>query len=116
MTSGPRTLDHFVKQHGIEKFSLPSKILQPNRGISTRAILDPGTPDASYEFAETVSIHIHGATKQHICEHHGGILPEGCYLDRLCRRHGIDPAEFPIGERKTTGTVAKGKVRAAAAE
>jgi hypothetical protein len=61
-------------------------------------------------------VHIFGKTKRFLLDDFGGELPEGCYLDRLCRRHGIDPAEFPIEATNATESVASGKVSGQAAE
>ena len=116
MTTGPRTLDHFVRAYELEVYAMPSTVFYPGPSISSMAILDPSVPDSVYELEETRSVHIYGKTKAQLVEHFDGVLPRDCYLDRLCRRHGIDPAEFPIGARKTTGTVAKGKVGATTAE
>ena len=116
MTTGPRTLDHFVRAYELEVYAMPSTVFYPGPNISSMAILDPSVPDSVYELEETRSVHIYGRTKGQLVDHFDGVLPRDCYLDRLCRRHGIDPAEFPLQAKKTTGTVAKGKVSAPAAE
>lgn len=115
-TTGPRMVDHYLAETGEKRFGVGKNVLYPGPRPFRRAHLDPAVSSEVYEHPETVSVHIFGKTKRFILEDFGGDLPKDCYLDRLCRRHGIDPAEFPIDAGKTTGTVAKGKVRSAAAE
>jgi hypothetical protein len=115
-TTGPRMVDHYLAQSGEKRFGVGKNVLYPGPRPFRRALLKPDIPDNVYEHPETVSVHIFGKTKRFILDEHGGLPPKDCYLDRLCRRHGIDPAEFPLQAKKTTGTVAKGKVSAPAAE
>ncbi|MGA1180602.1 MAG: hypothetical protein ACO3U1_08340 [Marivivens sp.] len=115
-TTGPRMVEHFLSTTGENRFGVSKNVLYPGPRPFRRALLNPDIPSQVYEHPETVSVHIFGKTKQFILDGHDGVLPRDCYLDRLCRRHGIDPAEFPLQAKKTTGTVAKGKVSAPAAE
>lgn len=115
-TTGPRMVDHYLAQSGEKRFGVGKKVLYPGPRPFRRTLLKPDIPHYVYEHPETVSVHIFGKTKRFILDEHDGLPPKDCYLDRLCRRHGIDPAEFPLQAKKTTGTVAKGKVSAPAAE
>lgn len=115
-TTGPRMVEHFLAATGESQFGVSKNVLYPGPRPFRRALLNPDIPSKIYEHPETISVHIFGKTKQFILDGHGGVLPKDCYLDRLCRRHGIDPAEFPLQAKKATGTVVKSKVRAAAAE
>lgn len=89
-------VDHYLAQSGEKRFGVGKNVLYPGPRPFRRALLKPDIPDYVYERPETVSVHIFGKTKRFILDEHDGLPPKDCYLDRLCRRHGIDPAEFPL--------------------
>ena len=95
-TTGPRMIDHYLTVTGEKYFGVGKNVLYPGPRPFRRTLLNPDASSEIYEHPETVSVHIYGKTKRFILEDHDGVLPAGCYLDRLCHRHGIDPRQFPI--------------------
>lgn len=94
--SGPRLIDHYLRQTGEIRYAVPKNVFYPGPRAFRRPLLRPDfTPDV-FERPETVSVHIFGKTKRFLREDFGGQLPDGCYLDLLCKRHGINPLAHPV--------------------
>lgn len=94
--SGPRLINHYVNQTGEIRYAMPKNVFYPGPRPFRHPLLKPDFPIEQLEYDETVSVHIFAKTKNFINTDFGGVLPKGCYLDTVCKRHGVDPAEFPI--------------------
>ncbi len=94
--SGPKLLSHFLKESGEIVHAQPKDVFYPGPRPFRRPLLRPDVPDSVFETDMTLSIHFWGKTKKFLLEDHDGLPPEGCYLDRLCRRHGINAEDYPI--------------------
>lgn len=58
--------------------------------------LDPELEIEEYEADWVRFHHFQGRTRSKLLREHAGIPPKGSYIDMICKRHGIDPAEYPI--------------------
>ncbi|NOD76421.1 MULTISPECIES: hypothetical protein [unclassified Ruegeria] len=61
-----------------------------------RGFLDPERGLDDYEPDWVRFHHFQGETRSNIRAHYGGLPPEGSYIDVVCKRHGIDPARYPV--------------------
>ena len=95
-TSGPRLIHYFMEATGELKYALPKDVFYPGPRAFRRPLLRPEYASEVFERPETGSVHIFGKTKSFPKDDYGGDLPENCYLDRLCKRHGIDPKAHPV--------------------
>jgi|GEM_PF-632321 len=95
-TSGPRLIHYFMEITGELKYAVPKDVFYPGPRAFRRPLLRPEYASEVFERPETVSVHIFGKTKSFLKDDYGGDLPENCYLDRLCKRHGIDPKAHPV--------------------
>ena len=95
-TSGPRLIHYFMEITGELKYAVPKDVFYPGPRAFRRPLLRPEYASEVFERPETVSVHIFGKTKLFLKHDYGGNLPENCYLDRLCKRHGIDPMAHPV--------------------
>ncbi|WP_120499307.1 hypothetical protein [Roseovarius sp. EL26] len=94
--SGPRLIDHFLKQTGEAVHVMDKDVLYPGPRPVRQPLLLPVSSTSDVEKTMTHSVHIYGKTKHFLKDKYNGVLPEGCYLDLLCKRHGIDPKENPV--------------------
>lgn len=96
--SGPMLLNHYLQETGEIEHALPPDVLYPGPRAFRRPLLRVPPQLDRLEMPETLSVHIFGKTKRFLLMEHDGLPPKGSYLDLICRRHGIDPREFPISE------------------
>jgi len=94
--SGPRLVTHFLKETGEIRQAQPSRVFYPGPHPIQKPLLRPDFPIEWLETPDTLSVHVYGRTKQLLQDEYQGILPEGCYLDRVCRRHGVNPSDFAL--------------------
>lgn len=94
--SGPRLIDYCLRETGEVSHAQPKNVFYPGPRAFRQPLLRPDTPIEVIEQPETLSVHVFGKTKQFLVNDYGGKLPVGCYLDVICRRHGVDPADFPV--------------------
>ena len=45
-------------------------------------------------------MHLFGSTKIHLRDKFSGLPPAGSYMDKICRRHEINPESAPIPDYK----------------
>ncbi len=94
--SGPKMLDWALKDAGEKHHAMQKDVFYPGPRPSKKPLLNPDFPIDALETPDTVSIHIYGKTKNFLKQEFDGVLPAGCYLDTICRRHNVDPKEFPV--------------------
>ena len=61
--------------------------------------LDPEF-DFEFESEATRFMHLFGSTKIHLRDKFSGVPPAGSYMDKICRRHEINPESAPIPDYK----------------
>ena len=95
-SSGPRALKHFMSRSAENRHALPSEALYGVTSADLRQLHDPALRPEQIERAGVHSVHIYGRQKKWLLKRNGGLPVPNSYLDRLCRRHGVDPAAAPI--------------------
>ena len=93
--SGPQTFGHFLKQSGEVIHAMPTETLYPLAPKQLSILHSVGVED-QIERKGVYSLHIYGHQKKHIATRLGGLPIKGSYLDRLCKRHNIDPKAAPV--------------------
>ncbi|MBB5514838.1 hypothetical protein FHS89_000844 [Rubricella aquisinus] len=94
--SGPRVLTHFLNETGEIIHAQPPSVFIPFETHHHMIVFDPDVPLDRIERPETYSVHLFGLTRVAARDQFNGVLPDGCYLDTICKRHGVDPAAFPV--------------------
>jgi len=94
--SGPLALRKALEKTGEITHILSKDVLYPVGFNQSDLLLSPDTPVEMIETPRTRSVHLFGATKLTLIGQHGGRPPAGCYIDRICRRHGVDIDRFPL--------------------
>jgi hypothetical protein len=110
-SSGPKAFTYFLKSSGEERFALPTETLYPLPVERLNLLHDPHCPTEMIERAGVHSVHVYGHQKKFIALRLNGMPVPGSYLDRICRRHGINAASLPVQQlewmvrsgRMTTG-------------
>lgn len=93
---GPFAFTHFLRQTGEDARALSCEALYPlssqeiRRGTRFPTTADRKIPD------DCLSIHFYGSTIRSALQARGGIPVADTLLDRLCRRHGIEPGAAPL--------------------
>ncbi|MEM6657199.1 MAG: hypothetical protein AAF625_03865 [Pseudomonadota bacterium] len=94
--SGPKALDFFLRQTGEDTHALPACTLYPLDSKNIWKLHDPYVQTSDIERETVRSVHIFGHQKKRIATEMSGVPIPGSYLERLCQRHGVDPAANPI--------------------
>ncbi|MEO0357722.1 MAG: hypothetical protein AAF386_05415, partial [Pseudomonadota bacterium] len=94
--SGPRAL-----HAALERFDLLDKaqkwtVFYPSLYDHFSALFLPGPRIDALEHPDTRSIHFIGKCRELLGTLDGGVPPKTSYLEYLCDRHGIDPAQYPV--------------------
>ncbi len=93
--TGPRSLTRFLQQSGESRCAQPAPVFYPVFRTTLPRLWMRGVPDDAIVAPETLSVHLFGFTKRVMATHHGGLPPAGSWLDRMARRHGLDPRDAP---------------------
>lgn len=93
--TGPRALTAFLRQSGEDRFALPAPVFYPVFKATLPRLWRRGIPDRVIVTEQTLSVHLFGFTKRVLATHHGGLPPADSWLDRMARRHGLDPRDAP---------------------
>lgn len=99
-SSGPRALRHFMNQSVERQHALPYRSLYGLDAQSLRKLHNPRISTERIEGPDVHSVHIYGRQKKILATRFDGLPVAGSYLDRLCRRHGIDPKSAPIAPER----------------
>ena len=95
-SSGPKALGYFLKQTGKDIHALPADTFYPLAKDQITYLHKPAVPTDWFERDGVHSVHIYGHQKKVLAQAANGLPVVGSYLDRLCQRHGINPAANPI--------------------
>ena len=93
--SGPKALTWMLRQTGEDLHAQPQHVLYPIPAGRNWLFLRPDVPLGRIEKEDTLSAHLFNTVK-------GGLRgaqarpQEGCYIDRVCQRHAVDPNAFTI--------------------
>ncbi|MGI9370084.1 MAG: hypothetical protein ACR2O2_14725 [Ruegeria sp.] len=94
--SGPKALNHFLHQTGEDKHALGPDALYPLVPGELWRLHIPSVATADIEREGVYSVHIYGHQKKEMANKLSGLPKPNSYLDRICRRHSIDPTANPI--------------------
>lgn len=93
-TLGPQALRYFLLQSGEDSRASSPETLYPIRPRDRHEFFSTEERDFP---DSTVSIHLYASNLRAILKQdHNGLPPEGSLIDRLCKKHGIDPTEAPL--------------------
>ncbi len=100
---GPQALTHYLKKTGEIEHALPRVALYPvhyrDRVLMTR----PGADLGGMITDETFSIHFYGRRmRARISERFGGVPRPRSLIGQLLKKHGIDPTQNPLPDRRAT--------------
>jgi hypothetical protein len=98
-TWGPLMLSHFVAAQGMLDQVQPVDAFYPVAFPERQTFFKPARRVAQYPTGRTTALHLWASNKREIGLRHHGLPPEGSYLAKLCKRHGIDAAAAPVGGR-----------------
>lgn len=94
--SGPKALGHFLQQTGEDIHAQPACTFYPLEPEDLWRLHHPRIHPQDIERDGVYSVHIYGHQKKWLANAHSGLPVSGSYLEHLCKRHGIDPAAYPI--------------------
>ncbi|MGR3467536.1 MAG: hypothetical protein ACU0CI_06615 [Shimia sp.] len=95
--SGPKLLTHFAQESGEARHAMAPDVLFPLEGRALTSLLERAAPLEGIEGnPATLSIHIYGMVRKTLCARNAGLPPAGSWLEAICHRHGIAPADAPI--------------------
>jgi hypothetical protein len=98
-TWGPLMLSHFAAAHGMLGQVQPVDAFYPVPFPDRQTFFKPARRVAQYLTERTTALHLWASNKREIGLRHHGLPPEGSYLAKLCKRHGIDAAAALVGGR-----------------
>ncbi len=93
-TYGPRALQYFLGETGEAIHASRSDVLYPVKARHRDILLTRSEIEIP---KRALSIHLYSTNLRAVIRRNfGGKIPEGCFLHRLCEKHGIDPHEAPL--------------------
>lgn len=98
--SGPRALHHGLARFDLTPKAQPWTVFYSSLFEHFAALFEPGPQIKKLEHPDTKSIHFIGKCKEVLADLPGGLPPPTSYLDHLCRKHGIDPADHPVTKQR----------------
>lgn len=95
-SSGPKAFGHFLRQTGEDSHAMEAESLYPLAPKELWKLHDPRIAPNEIETETVHSVHIYGHQKKLMANRMAGLPVSGSYLDRLCKRHGVDAKAAPI--------------------
>ncbi|MBB5516673.1 hypothetical protein FHS89_002713 [Rubricella aquisinus] len=92
---GPQALSHFLHVTGEDRFAMPVKVLYPYPYNQRQMLVRKRFFYDDFVTEESTSIHFYGRFVRKRLGLIGGVPTPGTLLDKLARKHGIDPAAAP---------------------
>ncbi|WP_170451852.1 hypothetical protein [Ruegeria arenilitoris] len=93
-TYGPQALQYFMNQTGEVHHAAESEVLYPIKARHKKDLLTKSEIEIP---SKAVSIHLYSTNlKAVIRRGYDGVLPAGCFLEQMCKKHGINPSNAPI--------------------
>ncbi len=96
---GPHAITYFLKKTGEARYALPPEGLYPFHFKNRLMMLRPGFDISRNVTDNTYSIHFYGRRmRRRLMTHEDGLPPAGSLLERLIKKHKINPADAPMPE------------------
>lgn len=99
---GPHAVTAWLRRTGEDRHAFPSEVLYPVPFEKRRQLVNTRHGDKVARFLtdKTLSIHLYGRRiREFLASRPGGLPDEGGLIDRLLKKHGIDPRAAPIPVR-----------------
>ncbi len=96
---GPHAVTHYLRKSGEDSYALPREVLYPVPFKKRRHMVNPKHVDSveAYLTDQTASIHLYGRRiRKFLASRPGGLPDEGGLIDKLLKKHGVDPAAAPL--------------------
>ena len=96
---GPVALTYFLKKTGEIEHEMPGELFYPLEGMSINYVFKPYFQLKRKSIPENcLSVHLFGSLLRRKLRRRfpDGDLPEKSFLNFLCKKHGINPREFPV--------------------
>ncbi|PVA10528.1 hypothetical protein DC366_06355 [Pelagivirga sediminicola] len=107
---GPHAVTHYLHKTGEDKYALPIEVLYPI-GFKNRRHMVKAARLASAESCltdATTSIHLYGRRiRRFLSSRPGGMPDKGGLIEKLLRKHGIDPHAAPIPDHVAAAEAAE---------
>ena len=107
---GPQAVTHYLQKTGEDRYAFPCEVLYPIPFDKRRRMVKSARAESaeSYLTHRTTSIHLYGRRiREFLASRPGGLPDEGGLIDRLLRKHDIDPAAAPVISKKTNAETAE---------
>ncbi|NOD31416.1 hypothetical protein GS610_07700 [Ruegeria sp. HKCCD6228] len=95
-SSGPKAFGHFLRRTAEDRHAMAAETFYPLAQEELWKLHDPRIATNEIETEAVHSVHIYGHQKKLMANRMAGLPVSGSYLDRLCKRHGIEPSTAPI--------------------
>lgn len=96
---GPMMVTHYVHELGLEDKVQPLDAFYPITFRDRTKFLRRTSIAKGLITDETTALHLWASNKKQLGNLHHGLAPQGSYLEKLVKRHGIEPALAPIKGR-----------------
>ncbi len=98
-TWGPLMVSSFAKRFDMLGQVQPIDAFYPVSFPDRQTFFKPSRRVERYLTDQTTAVHLWASNKREIGLNHHGLPPMGSYLERICKRHGIDAAAAPVTGR-----------------
>jgi len=96
---GPMMVTHYVHALGLEDKVQPLDAFYPITFRDRTKFLRKSSIAEGLITDETTALHLWASNKKQLGKLHHGLAPQGSYLEKLVKEHGIEPALAPIKGR-----------------
>ncbi len=107
---GPQAVTHYIHKTGEDKYAFPRDVLYPVPFENRRHLVKAARLGSaeSYLTEQTTSIHLYGRRiREFLASRPGGLPDEGGLIDKLLKKHRIDPAGAPVIGKASTAEAAE---------
>lgn len=96
---GPHAVTHYIHKTGEDKYAFPREVLYPVGFKNRRHLVKAARLEAAESCLtdKTTSIHLYGRRiRRFLASRPGGLPDKGGLIDKLLKKHGIDPTLAPV--------------------
>jgi len=107
---GPQAVTHYVQKTGEDKYAFPREVLYPIPFEKRRRMVKGQRLESAqaYLTERTTSIHLYGRRiREFLASRPDGLPDEGGLIDKLVKKHGIDPTAAPVISKKSNAEAAE---------
>ncbi|WP_238987460.1 hypothetical protein [Roseovarius dicentrarchi] len=107
---GPQAVTHYIRKTGEDKYAFPREVLYPVPFENRRHLVKARRLAAAEKCLtdKTTSIHLYGRRiREFLASRPGGLPDSGGLIDKLLKKHGIDPTLAPVFSKKANAEAAE---------